>query len=189
MKILSEIDVTTRFKNYGNWAAFALLQKILQALDFPDVDGVQIVDFVEQNISTDGNGHATIAISLLESEIEIQKTGQDSVYLRNNDGVLEYSNDHETWTPIGSGGGSGDMTKAIYDVDDDGIVAWADGLKSGEDTLPYSTVADVVAQSANFVFVNGIFSFGAPVDFYMRKSEGVVQISPDGTNWTDLTTL
>lgn len=42
--------------------------------------------------------------------------------IRDNAGTMEFKNNGGAWAAIGSGVGSGDMTKAVYDVDNNGVV-------------------------------------------------------------------
>ena len=53
-----------------------------------------------------------------------------------NDGdVLTYNNTLESWEPGSASSGSGDMTKDVYDSNDDGIVTAADKVTNNSSDL------------------------------------------------------
>jgi hypothetical protein len=140
-----------------------------------------------------GSGTATIKVDIVEAEIEFASEGFDSVYLRNNEGVLEYSNDHTTWTPVGSGGngGAGDMTKAVYDVSNNGYVDAAGSLKNGNETLTYGNVFSAYETSESFQFTGGTVCWigttsQAPIT--LKNETGALKVSLDnGSTWNIVT--
>ena len=147
MKLFETIDLAAKSQNYKLFIVFRYLESLLKGLDVPDVEGEQIATFIAQNISMDGQGTATIKVDTVEEKVEFVKDGEDSVYLRNNDGVLEFSNDNSTWTPVGGGGtGGGDMLKSVYDVSDNGWVDKAGKLTTnGTDFVEYGDVVNSLA--------------------------------------------
>lgn len=136
MKELQNFKLTDRLGT-GIKPALAYLEKTLQALQFVDFGDIPIAAFLDQNLKMDDYGNCTITVNTLEQEVEIKGAGPQSVYLRNNNGVLEYSNNHTNWSAVGSGGGSGggDMAKSTYDPNEDGRVAAADELSDGLHTV------------------------------------------------------
>jgi hypothetical protein len=190
MKPFETIDLAAKSQNYKLFVVFRYLETLLKGLDVPDVEGEQITGFLAQNLFMDGIGGATIKVDTLEAEIEIIKAGEDSVYLRNNDGVLEYSNDHNTWVPIGSGGGGGDMTKAVYDVSENGYVDKAANLTDGQGTLTYANAVAAYDNSLAFVLNNDVYFLGpntqVPVSF--KNETGALKVSLDnGSTWNIVT--
>jgi len=66
-----------------------------------------------------------------------------------------------SWIEMTGGGGSGDMEKATYDTDDDGIVDAAEALDDGTNTATAADVASAVTNShthANSAVLDGISS-------------------------------
>jgi hypothetical protein len=191
MKPFETIDLAAKSQNYKLFLVFRYLETLLKGLDVPDVEGEQITGFLAQNLSMDGLGGATIKVDTLEAEVEIIKADQDSVYLRNNDGVLEYSNDHTTWTPVGGGGGgSGDMLKSVYDTVDNGYVDAAGKLKNGLEEIDYADVQTAVDTSQAFSFVASVCWIGtgtlAPITF--KNEGGALKVSlDDGSTWNIVT--
>lgn len=140
MKELQNFKLTDRLGT-GIKPALAYLEKTLQALQFVDFGDIPIAAFLDQNVAMDDYGNCTITVNTLEREVEIKGTGSQSVYLRNNNGVLEYSNNHAHWHAVGSGGeggGGGDMSKSTYDPNEDGRVTAAETLADGT----HSTTAE-----------------------------------------------
>ena len=145
MKALATFKMTDRLGT-GVKPALTYLEKVLQALEFVDFSDIPIASFLDQNLIMDDYGNCTITVNNLEQEVEIKGTGPQSVYLRNYNGVLQYSNNHTTWFPVGSGGvGGGDMYKATYDPTETGRVLAADALSDGTNN---ATAAQVAAHLA-----------------------------------------
>jgi len=137
MKELQNFKLTDRLGT-GIKPALAYLEKTLQVLQFVDFGDIPIASFLDQNLAMDEYGNCTITVNTLEQEAEIKGTGPQSVYLRNHNGVLEYSNNHTNWFAVGSGGGpggGGDMNKSTYDPNEDGRVSAADELTDGLHTV------------------------------------------------------
>lgn len=137
MKELQNFKLTDRL-GLGVKPALAYLEKTLQSLQFVDFGEMPIASLLDQNLEMDDYGNCTITVKTLEQEVEIKGAGPQSVYLRNHNGVLEYSNDHAAWSAVGSGGsggGGGDMSKSTYDPNDDGRVAAAETLADGVHTV------------------------------------------------------
>ena len=155
------------------------------------MEGEQIFSFLAQNLAMDGSGTATITVDTLEKEIEIVSEGFDSVYLRNNEGVLEYSNDHAAWTPVSGGGeGTGDMLKSVYDPSENGYVDSAGELKNGEESLSFADMSAAKDTSDNFQFTASAFWLGEPSDvpITFKNEESSLKVSLDnGATWNVVT--
>jgi hypothetical protein len=147
---LEDVKLTTRLNQYGIYSVIRYLEQLLQGLSVPDYQGAQIESLVQQNVSVDTAGNVTIKINTLEHEVEIlpSSSASPSIWLRNHAGTLQWSNDHETWQEWGTGssGGSGDMTKAVYDTTNNGLCDAAERLSDGANS---ATAAQVHAHLNN----------------------------------------
>ena len=74
--------------------------------------------------------------------------GESGYGFRDNGGVMEFKNSGGAWSVFGGGSGSGDMTKAVYDTNNDGIVDEAavitsQGALATQDTVTESQISDL----------------------------------------------
>ena len=60
MLLLEELALKSRLTKYGNYSALKYLEDVLRAVEFPDVEGVQIKSFAPTNLVGDGEGNFTI---------------------------------------------------------------------------------------------------------------------------------
>lgn len=185
-KPYNTVDLVNFERQYKYASLVRKIQELFQDLDLADLAGFVIKSFAEQNITDDGNGNVTLTINLLENTVAIGYT--DPVYLRNNQGTLQYSNkaDAGEWHNVGTvGGGSGDMLKSTYDTNDDGNVDGATALKDGGQTITLTQVAEAISRSSYFNYSANadIFVFGNPEAFYLRNNAGTVEFSTDGNTW------
>ncbi|HPU44057.1 MAG TPA: hypothetical protein PLS98_07570, partial [Dictyoglomaceae bacterium] len=90
---------------------------------------------------THSGGDITSAVSEAENATTV-----NDIYFRITEGVLEYSLDGTTYTPVeGTGSsGSGDMLKSVYDTDDDGVVDKAEAIDNGTYSATAQEIKDAV---------------------------------------------
>src|SRR3972149_8951644 len=72
--------------------------------------------------------------------------------------IYDYINkliDNAQWLKDNGGGGGGDMYKATYDTDNDGVVDAAEGVMDGSDFVTGASIADTVAGLPNKVSKTG----------------------------------
>ena len=112
-------------------AAVKAIETALKALQFPDVNGVQLLNVALQNIDHDGSGNITVSVDTLENVVNL-----GSVQLRDNGGALEISTDGgSTWT-----GNSGDLnfiegSNITIDHTGNDVTISATGGSTGESLL------------------------------------------------------
>lgn len=110
--------------------------------------------FTKHAIRDEGKARKTTRVDILGSPVEI---GATPVYLRDNSGTLEYSNNGADWYAVGSGGGAGDMTKAVYDPGDDTRVDNAETLTDGTNSATAAQVRTHLDDTTiHFVISDGI---------------------------------
>jgi len=119
------------------YAALYMIDRALESLQLPDVEGVPLLSIGTHNVNHDGSGNIVVEVDILQEQVQI-----GSMYIRDNVGALEKSTDGVAWTEIGSGGADM-MSKVIYDTDDDGIVEQAKELFDGDTKIHIANITSL----------------------------------------------
>jgi len=147
----------------------------------PNLDTTEAVTKAHtQNTDTNTNsnsfkiGDGTTASN---KEITAQNGDVNEPKIRYNETTnkWQYANDGVTFTDIGSGGGgSGDMTKAVYDTDDDGIVDKSETIDDGAgNSATAANVKDAVDKKHTQNTDTALGNMTANINMNNHKSTGL----------------
>lgn len=121
MKPLSTIDVAKQYLStaFNGYSTMKYIDRLLQALITPDIEGTPLNSIADYNITHDGDGNIVIEITVIENQVTL-KGEEINAAIRWNEtnGTIEFSTDDgDTWVVLAE---TGDIPN--YDVDEDGIV-------------------------------------------------------------------
>lgn len=162
----SNINIDTYFSTNGIQSALYYLNKSLARLEIPTVGGIPLKSVADMNITHDKQGNIVFTV---------KQIGQLFVRYNESIDVVERSLDGETWSPLIPVIGDGNMTKSVYDTNDDGIVDRAESLDDG---INVATAADVRAH-----LDTPVIALANPVqigDGFLKNFNNVLLYSPDG---------
>jgi predicted RNA-binding protein len=116
----------------GAYAALKNIEDALKKLQIPSIEGITLLAIGKnENITHDNQGNILVEVGSLKDQVQI-----GTMFLRANEAEsrLERSLDGVTWHDISTATGVGDMTKAIYDITNNGRVDKAEQLFDGTNT-------------------------------------------------------
>ena len=96
MKVLQSLKLADNFEKYGIRSTLVLLEKALQAMELPDIDGVQIARVINEGFTIDNSGIASLS---LPESITMGGKRQFSLHLALP--AWKYEDDTD-WHPVAS---------------------------------------------------------------------------------------